>query len=230
MLVSPKLQKKDGIVAAVNVIDTDAVQEFSPIGQSPAVEGLEDLSISLNSYSTMQDSLLQVLQDEDDNTETPEIHDNRILQLQDEDNQYDGYGGTSDAEGIGFDDVQGFRDDMMEAFFYQLNIGDEDVKDGILDLEDHATQCVVTNDRRGRQLSKLSGAPVGWTPPGPEDGWAPKKVNTAKGEVPFEEVDNPGRWSSYTFRPVFRNNKKSTGNDSTNDVKKDDKMSPSDAT
>jgi len=54
-------------------------------------------------------------------------------------------------------------------------------------------------------------------------------VNTAKGEVPFEEVDNPGRWTSYTFRPVFRNNKKSTGKDSTNDVAKDDEMSPSDA-
>ena len=96
-------------------------------------------------------------------------------------------------EGIGFDDVQGFRDDMMEANLDRLNNGEEDVKDGIIDNEQNATQCFVTNDRRGKQLSSLYGAPAGWTPPGPEDGWAPKKVNTTKGEVPFEEVDNPGR-------------------------------------
>jgi len=148
-----KTSNKDGIIAAVNVIHTGIVEEFSPIGQSPTVEGLDDVSMSLNSFSTMQDSLMQVMQDEDDNTETREIRDNRILQLQDEDNQYDGDGGTSDAEGIGFDDVQGFRDDMMEATFDQLNNGDEDVEDGILDLEEHAMQCVVTNESRGRQLS-----------------------------------------------------------------------------
>jgi hypothetical protein len=171
---------------------------------------------------------MQGLQDEDDNTETREIRDNRILQLQDEDNNYYGDGGTSDAEGIGFDDVQGFRDDMMEANLDRLNNGKEDVKDGILDTEQNATQCLVTNDRRGKQVSSLYGAPAGWTPPSPEDGWAPKKVNTTKGEVPFEEVDNPGCWSSYTFQPVFQNNKKTTGKDSTNEVKMDE-TSPSEA-
>ena len=44
---------------AVNVIDTGvAGQEVSPIGQSPAVVGLDDLSMSLNSYSTIQDLLI----------------------------------------------------------------------------------------------------------------------------------------------------------------------------
>ena len=71
--------------------------------------GIDDLSMSLNSYSTIQDSMMQGLLDEDDNTETRELRDNRIMQLQDEDNNYYGDGGTSDAEGIGFDEVQGFQ-------------------------------------------------------------------------------------------------------------------------
>jgi hypothetical protein len=66
-----KTSKKDGFVAAVKVIDTGvAVQELSPIGQSPAVEGLNYLSMSLNCYSTIQDFLMQSLQDEDDNRDT----------------------------------------------------------------------------------------------------------------------------------------------------------------
>ncbi|MFM8622856.1 MAG: hypothetical protein ACKOB3_05715, partial [Holophagaceae bacterium] len=161
-------------------------------------------------------------QDDDDNTETRELRDNRILQLQDEDNNHYGDGGTSDPEGIGFDEVQGFRDDMMEAHLDRLHNGEEDVEDGIIDNEQNAIQCLVDYDRRGNQLTSLYGAPAGWKPPGPEDGWAPKKVNTANGEVPFEDVDNPARWSSYTFRPVFQSKRKTMGTDGTNDVETDE--------
>ena len=64
-------------------------------------------------------------------------------------------------EGIGFDDVQGFRNDMMEANLDQLNKGNEDVEDGIFDIEQNASQCLVTNDRRGKQILTLYGAPAG---------------------------------------------------------------------
>ncbi len=78
---------------------------------------------------------------------------------------------------------------------------------------------------RGTTLSSLYGAPAGWTAPGPEKEWAPKQVNTAKSEVPFENVDNPGRWSSYTFRPVFQNYKKMTESDTASEGETEDTSS-----
>ncbi len=60
-------------------------------------------------------------------------------------------------------------------------------------------------------------------PPGPEEGWLPKQVNTNKGEVAFELVDNPGGWSPYTFRPVFSSNKnKKRSDDSLSDKESED--------
>jgi hypothetical protein len=48
----------------------------------------------------------------------------------------------------------------------------------------------------------LYGAPPGWSPPYAPADWTPT-VNTNKGEPLFKDVDNPGGWSSYTFRPMF---------------------------
>jgi hypothetical protein len=40
------------------------------------------------------------------------------------------------------------------------------------------------------------------SPPYAPNDWSPT-VNTNKGEPLFEDVDNPGGWSSYTFRLMF---------------------------
>jgi hypothetical protein len=48
----------------------------------------------------------------------------------------------------------------------------------------------------------LYGAPPGWSPPCGPDDWNPT-INRNKGEPLFEDVDNPGGWSSYTFRSMF---------------------------
>ena len=116
-------------------------------------------------------------------------------------------GGTSDADGMGFEDVDGFCEEMLDASQDHLTNGEEDVAEGILDTEENATQFLGTTDGHGKQLSTLYGAPAGWMPPGPEEGWLPKQVNANKDEVAFELVDNPGGWSPYTFRPVFSSNK-----------------------
>ncbi len=49
--------------------------------------------------------------------------------------------------------------------------------------------------------SMLYGAPS-WSPPCVPDDWDPI-INRNKGETLFEDVDNPGGWSLYTFRPMF---------------------------
>ena len=35
------------------------------------------------------------------------------------------------------------------------------------------------------------------------DNWVEPPTNTAKGEHTFDKVDNPGGWSSFSYRPVF---------------------------
>ncbi len=192
----------------LDVIRTGAnLADVSPFGESPN-GNLDDFSISMtNSITTIDDSLLQAMGEDEDSTVGRKNCHQRILQLQrDDDNDY-GDGGTSDGDGMGFEDVDGFREEMLDATQDRFTNGEDDVKEGILDTEENATQFFGTADRRGKQLSTLYGAPPGWMPPVPEEGWLPKKVDTNKGEVPFQEVDNPGGWSPYTFRPVFSSNK-----------------------
>ena len=39
-------------------------------------------------------------------------------------------------------------------------------------------------------------------PKSPDD-WVDPATNTSKGDPTFEKVENPGRWSSFSYRPVF---------------------------
>jgi hypothetical protein len=52
---------------------------------------------------------------------------------------------------------------------------------------------------------ELFGAPDGWQPPKPPASWNTPEPNETKGEPPFDEVDNPAGWSSFTYCPVFNN-------------------------
>jgi len=50
-------------------------------------------------------------------------------------------------------------------------------------------------------VTLLPGAPVGWKPPGPPADWKPAnpKKNFGQPDVKFNKIDNPGRWSAFTY-------------------------------
>ena len=202
-----------GMSAVVEVPIGGSTQDVSPYMSSPVgdiVGPTDDMSMSLNSISTVSNALGFNLEDGDDNTVTRVMHDEKVLRLQEEDDNYMGDGGTSDAEGEGYDIVEGFRDNMKAAHEDRLMNGEDDVEEGLEDTEDNATSCLVTDNDRRSILSSLYGAPPGWKPPAPEDGWTPPSLKP--NELPFDEVDNPGQWSKYTFRAVFeKQDKRSTG-------------------
>ena len=37
----------------------------------------------------------------------------------------------------------------------------------------------------------------------PPDEWVDPDLNTEEWEPTFDKVDNPGRWSSFSYRPLF---------------------------
>ncbi len=65
--------------------------------------------------------------------------------------------------------------------------------------DDDAIAC----DEPNMVPSALSGAPNGWSPPSPPNDWN-HTINSLKREPPFDEVDSPGCWSSFTYRPLFQ--------------------------
>jgi len=54
------------------------------------------------------------------------------------------------------------------------------------------------------------GAPVGWIPPTSPEDWKPAEPKSEKGEpnVTFDDIDNPGKWSTYAFQSHFNQAKK----------------------
>jgi hypothetical protein len=57
--------------------------------------------------------------------------------------------------------------------------------------------------------SRLYGEPPGWSAPGPPHDWNPT-INVNHGEPRFEDVDNQGKWSNFTIRPMFERKVEST--------------------
>ncbi len=75
----------------------------------------------------------------------------------------------------------------------------KEIESGVeVDYND-AFVCEVTDDS---VQSRLYRALPGWSPPYAPADWT-STVNTNKGEPLFKNVDNPGGWSSYIFRPMF---------------------------
>jgi hypothetical protein len=108
-----------------------------------------------------------------------------------------GDGGTSDAEGDGYKCVVSFKNGMKEVELERLCFDANEIESGVEVDDNDAFMCEVMNDS---VQSRLYGAPPGWSPP---HAHCTPMVNTNKGEPLFEDVDNPGGWSSYTFRPMF---------------------------
>jgi hypothetical protein len=98
----------------------------------------------------------------------------------------DGDGGSSDAEGEGDFDL----DDLNGALLQDLN------RD--IELERHIRDDLENYE----EAAALSGAPDGWMPPQEPEGWMPKIPKNASVSA-FEEIDNPGGWSNFSFGAKF---------------------------
>jgi hypothetical protein len=58
----------------------------------------------------------------------------------------------------------------------------------------------------------IRGSPVGWKPPQPSDKWSSYSINDKKNDAPNEEdIDNPGNWHPFAFRPKYDATKKKDG-------------------
>jgi hypothetical protein len=121
-----------------------------------------------------------------------------LLQAENEINNI-GDGGISDGEGERYDCVHSFQDGMKEVEREHLDHDTDEIEHCVEANDDDA----IVRDEPNMVPSALPGAPTGWSPPTPPDNWNPT-VNLLKGEPPFDEVDNPGNWSSFTNHPLFQ--------------------------
>ncbi len=134
-----------------------------------------------------------------EDTVARDTNNDLIRMLNDNDVNKIGDGGTSVAEGDGYKYVVSFKDGMKEMELECLCFDANEIESGVEVDDNDAFVCEVTDDT---VQSRLYRAPPGWSPPYAPADWTPT-LNTSKGEPLFENVDNPGGWSSYTFRPMF---------------------------
>jgi hypothetical protein len=88
---------------------------------------------------------------------------------------------------------------MKEVELERLCCDANEIESGVEVDDNDGFVCEVMDES---VQSMLYGAPPGWSPPCGPDDWNPT-INRNKGEPLFKDVDNPGGWSSYTFRPMF---------------------------
>jgi hypothetical protein len=110
-----------------------------------------------------------------------------------------GDGGTSDAEGDGYKCFISFKDGMKGVELECLCFDVHEIESELEVDDNDAFVCEVMDDS---VRSRLYGALPGWSPPYAPTDWTPT-INTNKVEPLFKDVDNPGCWSSYTFRQMF---------------------------
>ncbi len=91
------------------------------------------------------------------------------------------------------------KDGMKEVELERLCFGANEIESAVEVDDNDAFVCEVMDDS---VQSRLYRAPPGWSLPYAPTDWTPT-ANISKGEPLFEDVDNPGGWSSYTFRPIF---------------------------
>ncbi len=110
-----------------------------------------------------------------------------------------GDGGTSNGKGEGYDCVHSFQDGMKEVERERLDHDTYETEHCVEANDDDAIIC----DEPNMVPSALPGATNGWSPPSPPNNCIPT-INSLKREPPFDEVDNLGRWSTFTYRPFFQ--------------------------
>ncbi len=107
---------------------------------------------------------------------------------------------TSDAQGDGYECVICFQDGMKEVDSKHLCFDAHEIESGVEVDDLDAILCEVKDHT---SKSRLYGAPPGWAAPSAPHGWDPT-INLNRGEPRFEDVDNLGKWSNFTFRPMFK--------------------------
>jgi hypothetical protein len=110
-----------------------------------------------------------------------------------------GDGGTSDAEGDGYECVVSFKDGMKEVELECLCFDANEIESGV---EVDANDAFVCEVKDNKSNSSLYGAPPSWSAQSAQDDWNPT-ININRGVPRFEDVNNPGGWSTYTFRSMF---------------------------
>jgi len=83
-------------------------------------------------------------------------------------------------------------------------------------LQTEAEIIVKKEEDEVANIVSIPGAPSGWKPPSAPGDWKPARVraNTGEPDIPFHEVDNPGGWGRFCFRPKY----KTTGKKKLTDV------------
>jgi len=105
-------------------------------------------------------------------------------------------------------------DDGEDAAFVMRHVNEREGEfEPAVVVDEAYTACddLLTQEEMHNQQNKanapliLEGAPPGWKAPCAPEGWKPAKPKTNLGEpiVKFEDIDNPGGWSQFTFRPKF---------------------------
>ena len=83
---------------------------------------------------------------------------------------------------------------------------EETVESAMQQLENLAVigeESPLAGGSGGEQLRALYGAPAGWIPPvAPPEDWKAAEPKSGQPES-FDEVDNPGQWSEFTYQPKF---------------------------
>ncbi len=79
----------------------------------------------------------------------------------------------------------------------------EEIEDDVLVVEVNATPHLLEGIGTVDDSTSLHGAPWGWLSPCPPKDYKAPDMKLAKGELLFDEIDNQGKWSQFTFHPVF---------------------------
>jgi hypothetical protein len=99
-----------------------------------------------------------------------------------------GDGGDSDVEG---DDLTEHDEAMKTVILERLATEADDDGNDIVD--DGDSNCILLKKGSHPEI-KIPGIP---------DNWVPPHQKVEKGEPNFDEIDNPGKWCNFTFRPEF---------------------------
>jgi hypothetical protein len=113
-----------------------------------------------------------------DNTVSRETNDELIRMLNDIVANEHGDGGTSDAEGEGYESVVSFKDGMKEVELERFFCDANEIESGVEVDDNDAIVCEMKNDI---SHSRLYGVPPGWSAHSAPDDWNPT-VNRNKGE------------------------------------------------
>ena len=70
-------------------------------------------------------------------------------------------------------------------------------------LDDTENCTILVSIKNTALPTYLNNSPKVWSVPSATVGWTPATRKEVKGEPKFEDVDNPGQWSEFTFQPNF---------------------------